>query len=231
MKTYDTGTPRQGQLQRNAFLPLLGWVLLVCLPLLAPPALGASLSPGSYFWYAPEHEKYSRTQFFTEPSFNSALVSIQSTTRFQLVEGERGWATLEFDSGTRAYIPLRLLRLVLHDEAASDPWYEFKRASVFSEEPSKIEARLKSPVAEPRTAEDSKTPIWKRYKERWSINQRRSSPTVSTEGETSIESRQQSEKKPRNPYPLLTPIGPQTGAQRSQEPDASSSEADQSSTR
>ena len=229
MKTYRIETLWQRRLLRNAYRPRLAWVLLVCLPLLGASAFGAELSPGSYFWYAPEHEKYSRSNFFTQPSFNSGLVSITRTTRFQLVEGRRNWAKLEFDGGTIAFIPLRLLRLVMYDPAASDPFYEFKRASVFSEEPSKIEARLKSPApaVEPRSAE-SKIPVWKRYKERWGVSQGRS-PAPTLEGEAGEEPPRTADKKARNPYPLLTPIGPQTGVQAPRAPDASASEADRQS--
>ncbi|MGH8664055.1 MAG: hypothetical protein ACREUX_07285, partial [Burkholderiales bacterium] len=163
-----------------------------------------------YYWYVPEHEKPSRTNFFSEPSFQSGLIRITRTERFQLVAAKRGWALLHFDGGTRAYIHLRLLNLLLWNAAASDPWYEFKRASVFAEEPEKIEARLKSGSTEPKTAEP-KVPIWKRYKDSWGVNKGRS-PSSASDSDADGVSTPRPEKK-RNKYPLLPPIGsqPQSG--------------------
>jgi hypothetical protein len=184
-------------------------LLLVCLPLLAPSALAQQLVRDKDYWYVPEHEKYSRSEFFADPSFNSAQVRFTRTTTFRYIRGTRNWALLEFEGGIKAHIPLRLLRLAMYDPAASDPWYEFRRASVFSEDPSTIEARLKGPAAESQTT-DSKVPAWKRYKERWSINQGRSG-TYNAEGDPGGEPPRRTEKKARNPYPLLDPIGPRIG--------------------
>jgi hypothetical protein len=230
MKTCQNETWWQRRFLRSAYLPLIvSAVVLLSLPLLAAPALAQQLFQDNHYWYAPEHEKHSHSEFFAEPSFDSARVPITRLTRFRYVQGSRNWAKLEFDGGNIAFIPLRLLRLVMYDPAASDPWYEFKRASVFSEQPSKIEARLKSPVpaVEPRSA-DSKTPVWKRYKERWGVNQGRP-PAPTVEGEAGEEPPRTADKKARNPYPLLTPIGPQTGVQAPRAPDASASETDRQS--
>jgi hypothetical protein len=156
------------------------------------------------YWYVPEHEKYGRTEFFSQPDFRSGQVRITRTQRFQFLTGQRGWAMLEFDGGQRAFIHLRILRTLLWNPAASDPWYEFERASVFPEEPKKIEARLKPGRSEPATAA-SKAPVWKRYKEGWGINKGRSQPGI--EGVDSEETAQRTPEKKRNKYPLLPPIG------------------------
>lgn len=140
----------------------------------APLAAAAELVPGGYYWYVPEHEKYARTEFFTQPSFQAPQVKIAKTHRFRYGPGRRGWVLLEFDGGIQAFIHLRILRTLLYDASAVDPWYEFKRASVFPEEPAKIEARLKPPPPATPTV-DSKVPIWKRYKEGWSIYKGRES--------------------------------------------------------
>ncbi|MGH8666954.1 MAG: hypothetical protein ACREUX_22050, partial [Burkholderiales bacterium] len=170
-------------------------------------AMATELVRDGYYWYVPEHEKYSRTTFFSEPSFQSGLIRITRTERFQFVAARRGWALLQFDSGTRAYIHLRLLNILLWNPAASDPWHEFKRASVFAEEPEKIEARLKSGRTEPGTAE-SKVPIWKRYKDSWGIHKGRSQSSASDSDADGV-STPTPEKKKRNKYPLLPPIGSQ----------------------
>lgn len=213
-------------------LPLAAWtLLLVCLPLLASSALAQELVRDKDYWYVPEHEKYMRSEFFAEPSFKSAQVRITRVTTFRYIRGSRGWAIVEFDGSIKAHIPLRLLRLAMYDPAAVDPWYEFKRASVFSEDPGKIEARLKGQASEPRTT-DSKVPIWKRYKERWSINQGRSG-SVNTESDPGGEpARPTPEKKARNRYPLLDPIGPRTSPQEPRSADeATPNESDTSTAR
>jgi len=189
------------------------FVLACVIATLLPSAAGAAeLPPGGYFWYAPEHEKYSRTEFFSTPDFRSAQVRITRTQRFRYVTGQRGWAMLEFDGGVTAYIHLRILRTLLHDPGAVDPWYEFRRASVFAEEPAKIEARLRPARIEPSAA-DSKVPIWKRYKDGWSINKGRTgSPTdMNTDPEASAS--RAPEKKGRSRYPLLPPIGAEPPAE------------------
>ena len=200
---------------------------LACLCLLAcavilhlPPAGAAELLREKDFWYAPEHEKYSRTEFFSEPSFRSSQVRITRTQRFRYLGGQRGWAQLEFDGGRRAFIHLRILRTLMHDPDAIDPWYEFQRASVFAEEPDKIEARLKPARPEAPTAE-SKLPVWKRYKEGWSINRDKGRSGYGDSGATS----RSAEKKARNPYPLLPPIGSQPADAGSPDPAQPDAEA------
>jgi hypothetical protein len=197
---------------------LRGLVLLcacVCLAAAARIATATELVREGYYWYVPEHEKYARSEFFDQPDFRSGKVRIARTQRFQFVSGHRGWALLQFDSGQRAFIHLRLLRTLLWDPAASDPWYEFKRASVFPEEPEKIEARLKPARTEPKTA-DSKVPVWKRYKEGWSINKGRgSSSAIETDAEgTPVPA----PEKKRNRYPLLPPIGSQPQPDNAEQP-------------
>jgi hypothetical protein len=186
-------------------------IFCVCAGLAGAPriAIGAELVREGYYWYVPEHEKYMRTEFFSQPSFQSAQVKIAKTQRFQFVTGQRGWALLEFDGGTRAYLHLRILRTLMWDAAASDPWYEFQRASVFPEDPAKIEARLKPSRPEPEATE-SKAPIWKRYKEGWSVNR---GPGAASTGEAGEESTPRAAEKKRSRYPLLPPIVPQPGAE------------------
>jgi hypothetical protein len=208
-------------------------------------ALGASivlaqdLTPGGYYWYAPEHEKSGRTSFYTEPSFSSGTVRITRTQRFRYGPGRRGWVLLEFDIAGKAYIHLRVLRTLLHDPAASDPWYEFQRASVFAEEPGKMEARLKATVAPSATATDSKTPAWKRYKDGWSINKPTDRPGATelpssdvspeTAAPATTPSAKPSATRPRSRYPLLPPIGseppPEAPAAESTDTDPNSAAA------
>jgi hypothetical protein len=200
----------RSRLRRCARLPLaVGMLLLVCLPLMAPPAAAHQFLRDTDYWYVPEHEKYIRSEFFAQPSFKSAQVRITRTSTFRYLRGHGSWAALEFNGGIKAYIPFRLLRLAMYDPAAADAWYEFKRASIFTEDPGRIEARLKAPAEEVRTT-DSKTPIWKRYKERWGTSQGRAG-TPKADGDASTEPRTATEKKARNPYPLLDPIGPRAG--------------------
>ncbi len=193
----------------------LAWLCLVAGALLLIPApAGSAEMPRGEYWYAPEHEKYSRTEFFSQPSFRSAQVRITSTRRFRYLGGQRDWAQLEFDGGTRAFIHLRILRLLLYDPDAIDPWYEFQRASVFPEDPEKIEARLKPARTETPSAE-SKLPVWKRYKEGWSINRDKGRSGAGDHGSTAG---RPPEKKGRNPYSMLPPIGSQPADAGSPDP-------------
>ncbi len=163
-------------------------------------AIAAQLEPGGYYWYAPEHEKYLRTEFYSAPDFRSAPVKISRTQRFRYVAGSRGWALLEFDSGVHAYIHLRILRTLQWVPTADDPWYEFQRASVFPEEPERIEARLKPGRPEPAQV-DTRIPIWKRYKDSWDLDHTRARGENETRG---IDP----DKKTQSRYPLLPPILP-----------------------
>src|SRR5690606_4936306 len=151
------------------------WVgawLLACATWWAPGAIAAQLERDAFYWYVPEHEKYIRTEFHSEPDFRSALVRITRTQRFRFVDGRRGWAVLEFDGGLQAYIHLRILRTLQWNPTADDPWYEFQRASVFPEEPQRIEARLKRGLPEPPRP-DTRTPVWQRYKDSWGLDHTR----------------------------------------------------------
>jgi hypothetical protein len=210
--TTRCGRPRLASLCSVALLCACAW--LASQPRMAT---ATELIVDSYYWYVPEHEQYSRTSFFSEPSFKSALVRITRTERFQFVAASRGWALLQFDGGTRAYIHLRLLKLLLWNPAASDPWYEFKRASVFTEEPEKIEARLKSGSADPETAE-SKVPIWKRYKDSWGLNKARSASSGSESESDADGVSTPAPQKKRNKHPLLPPIGSQPQPGSAQQP-------------
>jgi hypothetical protein len=200
-------------------------------------ALAQSLSPGSYSWYVPEHERYGRTAFYAKPGFNNATVRVTRTQRFRLIGARKGWALIEFDVAGKAYVHLRILRNLLYDPAASDPWYEFKRASVFAEEPAKIEARLTRRTSAPAPVVDSKLPAWKRYKENWGLKSGRST-LPSGVGETDPDATEQPTSRPlpgttaakkRNKYPLLPPIGsdPQTDEttleRNARDPDAAAS--------
>jgi len=171
------------------------------------------LLPYQYYWYVPEHESYGRTSFYTRPSFNVGTTSVLRTERFRILEVKRGWALLEFDTAGKLYVHLRVLRTMIYDSAANDPWYEFRRASVFREEPQKIEARLKGPAAATATepaVTDSKTPAWKRYKDSWGIKSGRPAPSGSDQAVNDVappRSATTSTSKPRSKYPLLTPLG------------------------
>ena len=200
---------------------MLALLALLAAAFLADVAYGAAELNHTYYWYAPEHEKQMRTEFFSQPSFNSAQVRITRMQRFRYLGGQKSWAQLEFDGGARAFIHLRILRLLMYDAAAIDPWYEFQRASVFPEEPDKIEARLK-PKQPETPAADSKVPAWKRYKEGWSINRDKtrsgSSEVYGATGPTTS----RPEKKSRGAHPLLPPIGsqPAAGTEKSDPPPA-----------
>jgi len=106
-----------------------------------------SVTPGAYYWYAPEHEQYGRTAFYSIPSFSSGTVRVTRTQRFKVLGAQKGWVALQFDVAGKAYVHLRILRIAMYNPEASDPFYEFKRASVFSEEPAKVEASIKAPAA------------------------------------------------------------------------------------
>jgi hypothetical protein len=167
-------------------------------------------SPGNYYWYVPEHEQYGRTQFYSQPNFQSSQVRVARTQRFRLLGGSKGWAMIEFDVAGKAFVHFRILNNIAHDPGASDPWYEFKRASLFDESPSRVEARLKpASPAMPESAGDPKVPGWKRYKEGWNIKPSRTLPGADAESVAAdaTSPRTAVEKKPRNKYPLLPPIG------------------------
>jgi hypothetical protein len=191
---------RHGRAWRLALLCAIAAVL-------APLAHASELSPGSYFWYVPEHEQHAKTEFYTQPTFDSAVIKFARTQRFKLVGARRGWAHLDFDNGTQAYVHVRLLHPLVYEEGTVDPWAEFKRASVFSEPPEKIAARLKTPSPEVTTA-GPRTPVWKRYKDGWSINQGRSQPGA-TERDALPGSARPAEKKGRTRYSPLPPVEPE----------------------
>jgi hypothetical protein len=199
-------------------------VFACAIVLLPSTGHSAELVRDKDFWYVPDHEQYGRSEFFSEPSFRSSQVKVTRTQRFRYLGGQRGWAQLEFEGRTRAFIHLRILRTLMHDPGAIDPWYEYRRASVFAEEPDKIEARLKPARTEPSTT-DSKLPVWKRYKEAWSINKDKGRErTADGVGDSTAPPARRAEKKSRNPYPLLPPIGSQpadaASGPESPEPDA-----------
>jgi len=185
-------------------------VLAACL--LSQAGWAQSLIINNYYWYVPEHEKYAPTVFYGDPRFDSRPVRVRATQRFKLLGIRRGWLLIEFDIAGKVYIHTRLVQSMMYSPASSDLLAEFKRASVFEEEPAKIEARLQAVRANPQAdGTDSKIPAWKRYKDSWGLKPGRS-PPPSTAGETAdaastpLPSRPQ-EKKPRSKYPLLPPIG------------------------
>jgi hypothetical protein len=200
-------------MRSEPFGGILGILLLAaCAWMGAQTAVAADFVRDSYYWYVPEHEKYSRTEFFSQPDFRSSQVRINRTQRFRYGPGRRGWVELELDGGMKAYIHVRILRTLLHDPGAIDPWYEFQRASVFAEEPAKIEARLRPARTEPSAA-DSKVPIWKRYKEGWSINKSRTVSPSETNTDPEAATTRAPEKRGRSRYPLLPPIGSEPPAE------------------
>jgi hypothetical protein len=213
-------------------------VLFAALGLLgaAAPAsvFAADFTPGAYYWYAPEHEIYGRTDFYQRPSFNSRTVRIPRTERFRYGPSRRGWVQLEFDIAGKAYIHSRILNNMLQNPRADDALHEFKRASVFAEEPKKIEARLKSPFAPAPAAAESKLPIYKRYKESWGLKGGSSAPSLST-SDTESDTGQPSTRplpgtsygKPRSKYPLLPPI--LSGGQSEPNPEGPGSNQDEGS--
>ena len=199
--------------------------LLVCIYMVlgAGSTLAQDLTAGSYYWYAPGHEKYGRTQFYSQPTFHSAMVPVTRMQRFKLVSAAKGWAQIEFDVAGKAYVHIRILRNLMFVSTASDPWYEFERASVFAEDPAKIEARMKSPAVPtaPGVA-DSKTPSWKRYKDAWGLKPGRPAPASSGD-EAIAETSQPTPRpgslsgKPRSKYPLLAPIGSEPPTEKTPE--------------
>ena len=209
---------------------LASLVLSLWMALGAGPTLGQDLTANAYYWYAPEHEKYGRTSFYLEPTFHSATVRVNRTQRFRLTGASKGWAQIEFDVAGKAYVHVRILRNLMSDSTASDPWYEFQRASVFTEDPAKVEARIKSP-APPTTPSvvDSKTPSWKRYKDAWGLKPGRAAPAAGTD-EAVAETTQSPPRpgslgsKPRNKHPLLPPIGSEPPPEKS--PEASERDAE-----
>src|SRR5262245_6906635 len=216
MRTSERPIERPSSGMKSRLIALAGLLACLLTALVAAPALSQGLAPGSYHWYVPEHETHGRTSFYSQQSFQSSLVRVIRTQRFKVVAGGYGWILLEFDVAGKAYIHVRVLRNLMYDPSASDPWYEFRRASVFSEEPAKLEARLKAPpTATPApSAVDSKTPAWKRYKDGWGLRPSRPGPAGSSE-EASAETAQSPARpytinpsgKPRSKYPLLPPIG------------------------
>jgi len=195
-------------------LTLAGLFAAVLLWLSPHAALAeAVVLDGNYYWYVPEHEKTGRTAFYSAPSFSSPQVRVSRAQRFKMIATRKGWSLIELDYAGKAYIHLRILRVSMYDPAASDLWYEFKRASFFPEDPVKLEAQMRGQTA-PTTTQttDSKLPAWKRYKEGWNVKSTRS-PHVPAEGMeptgASVEpTRPPAEKKARNNrYPLLPPIG------------------------
>ncbi len=216
MRAHSHSRPISIALGMLAWLRWLAVLLAAAFPLLhTQTAAAQELSPGNYYWYVPEHEKAGRTNFYSQPTFSSGMVRVNRAQRFKLLGGSKGWGAIEFDYAGKAYVHLRILRVAMYDPTASDPWYEFKRASVFYEEPAKMEARLNTYRNPAVQATDSKTPSWKRYKDNWNIKPTRT-PQVVVEGTEStgaapVEStRPIVEKKARNKYPLLPPIGTET---------------------
>ncbi len=190
----------------------VGLLMLVAQVLCIQSASAQYLNPGDYFWYRPEHEQQGRTAFYTQPTFSSGTVRVTRAQRFKLLGVRRGWSFIEFDYAGKAYVHLRVMRNAMHDPTASDPWHEFQRASIFSEDPTKIEARLKGPSAPASQTTDSKTPSWKRYKDGWNLKPSRPTQVPTEGGESTASappepSRPQLEKKPRSKHSLLPPIG------------------------
>jgi len=201
---------------KNLIFALAKLLASLLLALAAIPALAQSLTPGTYHWYVPEHERYGRTQFFSQPAFESGMVRVTRTQRFKLIGAAKGWAMIQFDVAGKAYIHLRILRNLVFDPTVNDPWHEFQRASVFAEEPAKIEARLKSStVSATPDAPDSKLPAWKRYKDAWGLKSGRQPPTADPDESgadpprttTARPGQGSTSGKPRNKHPLLPPIG------------------------
>lgn len=181
----------------------------------AAPGHAQNLIEGNYYWYAPEHERYSPTSFYREPRFEARSIRPTRTQRFRLLSSRRGWFQIEFDIAGKAYIHQRLLGSLVYNPATGDPWAEFERASVFEEDPARIKARIQSVSTNPNVAEpDGKTPSWKRYKDSWGIKQGRTASSLPavTPGDsadatlTPLPSRTQ-DRKPKSKYSLLPPIG------------------------
>lgn len=181
--------------------------------LLSQAGWAQSLIIDNYYWYVPEHEKYAPAVFYGEPRFDTRTVRVRSTQRFKLLGIRRGWVLIQFDIAGKVYIHTRLMQNMMYAPTSGDLWAEFQRASVFEEDPAKIEARLQTIRTNPQAAEtDAKTPSWKRYKDSWGLKPR-GTPLPSTAGETTADAAstplppRPQEKKPRSRYPLLPPIG------------------------
>ena len=212
----------------NVSLRLVGPFVLVALAFLCiNSSLANPLAVGSYLWYAPEHERYGRTEFYSRQDIKSALVRVPRTQRFKILAAQYNWVLLEFDRAGKAFIPIRMLRYALYDPDAADPFYEFKRASIFTDEPDKVEARLKGPQQAAPAVTDSKTPSWKRYKDSWGLNHGRptsSLPAAGVEDRPLAEPPQpvprpipgSSTAKTRNKYPLLPPLGSEPPSETAQ---------------
>lgn len=204
------------------------WLLgMFAFAMLAFPTAGftQSLIHGNYYWYAPEHEKYSPTVFYGEPRFDTRQVRVKSTQRFKLLDSRKGWSLIQFDIAGKAYIHQRLLRNMMYSPADGDPWGEFQRASVFEEEPAKIEARLQTVRTNPQAETDSKVPSWKRYKDSWGLKQGRSTPAPTATGDATADAASSPlppRQKPKSKHPLLPPIGSEQSQQNQQnaEPEA-----------
>jgi hypothetical protein len=196
----NAGVQRGHGVARCRAILVLALALACALP--GAPLLGAQFERDRYYWYLPEHEKYGRSEFYAEPKFNSLQVQIGNKQRFRLLEVHRGWATLEFEGGTRAYMHMRILNGLLRDPGATDSWHEFQRASVFDQDPDKLEKELRAAAGEP-AATRSRQPAWKRPKEGWG-QQSASSPD---------ESDPPAGVSRRNKYPLLPPIVPPIGGE------------------
>jgi hypothetical protein len=204
-----THRPFRMSLQRlTTALLAFAWIVLAC-----AGASAQGLIRDSYYWYAPEHEKHSPTIFYGEPRFDTRQIRIKTTQRFRLVDGYKGWFMLDFDIAGKVFIHQRLLRSMVYDPATADPWAEFERASVFEEEPSKIQARLQAVRSNPQamSPSDGKVPSWKRYKDSWGLRTGRVSP-LPVGGETADPAQEPApprtyDRKSRSKYPLLPPIG------------------------
>lgn len=183
----------------------------------ANTAFGQHLERGGHYWYVPEHEQSGRTTFYAQPNFNSGFVRVPRAQRFKLIQGVKGWAMIQFDVSGTAYIHFRVLNLLVHNASAEDPWYEFKRASVFIEDPKVVEERLKATKSTDSASTDNKSPVWKRYKDNWGLKPAR--PTPSSADADRPEAPTPSTSKPKSKHPLLPPIGKDV-----QEPDAAAAE-------
>lgn len=214
----------ESQALRYAVMRSKAWLAallaLTCLAAM-PGAQAQELVRGNYYWYVPEHEKYSQTIFYGEPRFDTRQVRVKSTQRFRLVDGRKGgWFVIQFDLAGTVFVHQRLLRGLVYDPAAPDSWAEFERASVFAEDPKRIQARLQAVRSNPQagTQNESKVPSWKRYKDNWGLKSGRTATVLSAPGDDAgaaggvtvdAAPSRSYERKPKNKYPLLPPIGSQ----------------------